>query len=64
MTLTYYVPIFEWGESPTVVSGTTSGCEMYQSLQDLYGFNPTAIGYFKVTGKMPTQEEFEKQQNG
>jgi len=62
MKTTFYVPIYNWGELPTTTLGASYGCQMYSSLQDLYGFERDRIvGYYEVTGILPTQEEFEKE---
>lgn len=64
---TYYVPIYEWGEAPTTTLGMVSGCMMYQDLRDLYGFenkDGQVVGYFEVSGCMPTKEEFEENEKG
>lgn len=60
MILTYFVPIFGWGPYPNNVHENISGCEMYSDLQSLYAFAPEAVGHFKVSGKIPTKEEFMK----
>lgn len=57
----YYIPIYKWGDNKHVTYGTSSGTTLYMNLQDLYGFEPDAVGYYIVSGKVPTQEEFEKQ---
>lgn len=65
MKLTYYIPIYSWGENPKSVHGNRSGTQMYSNLIDLYGFenqNGEVIGYYEVSGIIPTQEEFEKSQ--
>jgi hypothetical protein len=69
MKHTYYVPIYKWGDEKTTVNGTEHGITMYQNLQDLYGFEyhygnkeQTVVGYYEVSGELPTQEEFERQQ--
>ena len=59
MILTYYVPIFKWGDNPQTVNNGSHGTCIYNDLQMLYAYEPEAIGYFEVTGKVPTKEEFE-----
>ena len=65
MKLTYYNPIYSWGANPKSVHDNRSGTQMYRNLQDLYGFenqNGEVVGYYEVSGNMPTKEEFEKSQ--
>jgi len=61
MKLTYYIPIYEWGNSPNTVHGGCHGRNMYSELNDLYGFEPDAVGHFELTGVLPTEDEFKTQ---
>lgn len=63
MKLTYYVPIYEWGDSPDTVHGGAHGCNMYSELNDLYGFEPDAVGHMELKGVLPTENEFKEQFN-
>lgn len=65
MKLTYYVPIYKWGADPYKDHDMAHGVAMYGSLQDLYGFESQygeVVGYFEVSGTIPTQSEFEASQ--
>ena len=61
MKLTYYVPIYKWGDSPDGVHGGTHGDHMYSELNDLYGFEPDAVGHFELSGVLPTENEFKEE---
>lgn len=61
MQLTYYVAIYKWGNIPNSVHDNSSGTTLHSSLENLYIFEPNAIAYYEVNGKMPTKEEFNKE---
>ena len=63
MNSTYYVAIYKWGDTEDSVHGGVSGSIIYLSLQDLYGFEPEAVGYFEVAGNVITQNEFKRKHN-
>lgn len=58
MIHTYYVPIYKWGNTESEVTGSESGTTLYTQINELYAFEPNAIGYFEVSGKFPTKIEF------
>jgi hypothetical protein len=60
MKLTYYVPIYEWGDSPDTVHGGSHGLNIYPQLDDLYCFEPDAIGHWELAGILPTENEFKE----
>ena len=61
MKVTYYVPIYQWGNSPDAVHGGAHGTNIYSELNDLYGFEPDAVGHLELTGILPTENEFKTQ---
>ena len=54
----YFVPIYQWGDTPDSENGIQYGCTMYLDLDQLYGFETEAVGHFEVEGICPTESEF------
>lgn len=61
MTYTSYVPIYRWNDSnPDVVHGIAFGTTHYDDLNELFAFEPDAVGYFEMHGEIPTENEFKR----
>jgi hypothetical protein len=56
----YYVAVYEWGDNEDSIDGTTTGVVLHLTIDDLYAFDPEAIGYYEVMGDLPTENEFKR----
>lgn len=63
MKLTWYIPILSWGPDANSEAGNVSSREIYNNVQDVYGFNPDAVGHYEVSGDQPTRNQFEAAEN-
>lgn len=61
MKITYFVPIYKWGEDPDNVHGNKSATHFYSSVEDLSAYENDAVGYFEISGIMPTQNEYKNE---
>lgn len=61
MKLTYYVPIYQWGDDPYGVSGIAYGRTVYNDLNELYGMEQDVVGHMELNGVLPTENEFKTQ---
>ena len=59
MNTIWYVPIFKWSFPPDEVDGIQHGLTIYNTLEDLYGFNPEAVGHFSLSGEVFSKSQFE-----
>jgi hypothetical protein len=61
MRTTVYVPVYQWSDvDPNSVNGVAYGTTIYNDLNDLYGYEPDAIGHFELQGEIPTENEFKR----
>ena len=55
-----YLPIYNFGDDPDGIHGTSYGTQLYNDLQMLSCYEPEAVGYIEVEVNPPTENEFKR----
>lgn len=65
LSLSFFIPVYEWGPNPDLGAGTKLGTTVYDSVRDMYATEESlgcvVVGFMKLVGEVPTQKQFEKE---